>query len=95
MSAKGQKVIEKQSLSDMPTVSQAQPEVEEPTEVLLAMLYTAAKALEGRSLATVLSGKNPTTHQPVIYIRLPMVEMDAALGFRLLDSVGKEKTEPK
>ena len=74
--------------------SQAQDE-EEPTEVLLAMLYTAAKMLEKRSLAVVLTGHMPTTRKPVTYIRLPMVEVDELLGFRIFpDSIGnltKEK----
>lgn len=94
MSASVAKAKEKTNSSVMPMDSQAQDE-EEPTEVLLAMLYTAAKMLEKRSLATVLTGHAPTTRKPVTYIRLPMVEVDELLGFRIFpDSIGnltKEK----
>ncbi len=83
MSASVAKAKEKPNLNDMPMDSQGQGE-EEPTEVLLAMLYTAAKMLEKRSLATVLTGHSPKTRQPVTYIRLPMVEVDALLGFRVV-----------
>ena len=78
----------KPSLSDMPMDLQAQNE-EEPTEVLLAMLYTAAKMLGKRSLATVLTGYSPATKKPVTYIRLPMIEIDELLGFRIAnESIG-------
>ena len=94
MSASVAKAKEKTNSSVIPMDSQAQDE-EEPTEVLLAMLYTAAKMLEKRSLAVVLTGHMPTTRKPVTYIRLPMVEVDELLGFRIFpDSIGnltKEK----
>ena len=94
MSASVAKAKEKTNSSVIPMDSQAQDE-EEPTEVLLAMLYTAAKMLEKRSLAVVLTGHMPTTRKPGTYIRLPMVEVDELLGFRIFpDSIGnltKEK----
>ena len=93
MSASVAKAKEKPNLNDMPMDSQGQGE-EEPTEVLLAMLYTAAKMLEKRSLATVLTGHSPKTRQPVTYIRLPMVEVDELLGFRIVpDSIGNPPKE--
>lgn len=77
------KASEKKSTNDMPTDSEA----EEPTEVLLAMLYTAAKALEKRGICEVLTGHSPVSKKPVTYIRLPMVEVDQLLGFRTVGSL--------
>ena len=82
MSEKEVKASEKKSINGMPTDSEA----EEPTEVLLAMLYTAAKALEGRGICEVLTGHSPKSKNPVTYIRLPMVEVDKLLGFRTVGS---------
>lgn len=83
------KAKEKQSLKDMPTDSKAPPEEEEPTEVLLAMLYTAAKLLEKRRLAHILIGKSPANKTVITYIRLPMVEVDELLGFRFVGNIEK------
>lgn len=82
------KTNENKSLKDMPMDSQVQPEEEEPTEVVLAMLFTAAKILEKRHLAHILTGQSPTNKKPITYIRLPMVEVDDLLGFRLIESLG-------
>lgn len=82
MSVGAVKAKEKPNLNGMPMDLQVQ-NGEEPTEVLLAMLYTAAKELEKRSLAIILTGHSPITRKPVTYIRLPMVEVDQLLGFRI------------
>ena len=82
MSEKEVKASEKKNTNGMPTDSEA----EEPTEVLLAMLYTAAKALEKREICEVLTGHSPKSRNPVTYIRLPMVEVDKLLGFRTVGS---------
>ena len=91
MSEKEVKVSEKKSTNGMPTDS----EEEEPTEVLLAMLYTAAKALEGRGICEVLTGHSPVSRNPVTYIRLPLVEIDKLLGFRTVDSSVNPLAEAK
>lgn len=89
MSEKEAKANVNKSSEGMPMDSQGQNE-EEPTEVLLAMLYTAAKLLEKRQLAFILTGTSPTTRKPITYIRLPMVEIDELLGFR---SIGNSVEE--
>lgn len=78
------KANERQSLNGMPTVSEASPEAEESTEVLLAMLFTAAKLLERRGVLAVLTGVTPISKKPVTYIRMPMVEVDNVIGFKVI-----------
>lgn len=90
MSESEAKEIEKTNSNAMPMDLQAQSE-EEPTEVILAMLYTAAKILESRALAQVLTGHSPISKKIVTYIRLPMVEVDNISGFRMVESIGSEE----
>ena len=72
----------------MPTVSKAPKEDEEPVEVLLAMLYTAAILLQKRQVVSILSGTSPITKKPVIYIRIQEAVIDPANGFKIIESVG-------
>lgn len=84
MSENAVRANEKQNLKDMPTVSGGSPEAEESTEVLLAMLFTAAKLLERRGVLAVLTGVTPISKKPVTYIRMPMVEVDNVIGFKVI-----------
>lgn len=87
MSESAVQAKEKPSSSAMPTPSEKPANEQMPKEVALAMLFTAAKALEALAMAQILTGHNPQTRDPVTYIRLPTVIVDPLLGFK---SVGMD-----
>lgn len=93
------KVTEKQSSSSIPThteTHEGEVPTDLPTEVVLAILFTQAKALESRALAQILTGRTPKG-EVVTYIKLSGVTVDKEKGFVLAvkESVGNETRTEK
>lgn len=78
------KATGKQNLSSIPMVTETPNENELPVEVVLRILYAQAKRLEKEISAQVLTGHTPKG-DPVTYIKLTGVTVDAVKGFVLAE----------